>query len=90
MRDDGREPALLIRRARAEDAPALSLLAELDEAPVPAEPLLVGEVGGDVWVAVSMDSLDHIAHPFRRSGEVAELTVARARQLRHTLTGERP
>ena len=51
------DPALLIRRATPEDAAALALLAELDESPVPAEPLLVGEVGGRVWVAVSLVSL---------------------------------
>jgi hypothetical protein len=76
------DPTLLIRRATPEDAAALALLAELDESPVPAEPLLVGEVGGRVWVAVSLVSLQHIADPFQRSGEIAELALGRARQLR--------
>ena len=76
------DPTLLIRRATPEDAATLALLAELDESPVPAEPLLVGEVGGRVWVAVSLVSLQHIADPFRRSGEIAELALERARQLR--------
>lgn len=76
------DPTLLIRRASPDDAAALARLAELDEAPVPREPLLVGEVGGRVWVAVSLVSLDHIADPFERSGEIAALAVERARQLR--------
>jgi hypothetical protein len=73
----------LIRRARPDDAAVVARLAELDEAPVPAAPLLIGEVGGRVWVAVSLDTLDHIADPFERSGEIAELAMQRARQLRH-------
>jgi hypothetical protein len=76
------EPTLVIRRARPDDAAALARLAELDEAPVPPEPLLVGEVGGRIWVAVSLVSLDHVADPYRRSGEIADLARERARQLR--------
>ena len=76
------EPTLLIRRAAPGDAPGLALLAELEGRPVPPEPLLVAEVGGRLWVAVSLAGLEHIADPFMPSGAVAELTVARARQLR--------
>jgi len=83
------EPTLVIRRARPDDAAALAGLAELDEAAVPEEPLLVGEVGGRLWVAVSLASLDHIADPFQRSGEIAELVTERARQLCHPLPSAR-
>jgi hypothetical protein len=79
---DRDEPTLVIRPARREDAAALARLAELDEAPVPPAPLLVGEVGGRPCVAVSLVNLDVIADPFRWSGPIAELAVARARQLR--------
>ncbi len=82
MTDCARESTLLIRRADPDDAPALALLAELDEAPVPPAPLLVGEVAGRLWAAVSLVNLEHIADPFRRSAEIAELTAERARQLR--------
>jgi hypothetical protein len=82
MSDLTPEPTLVIRRARPDDTAALARLAELDEAPVPDEPLLVGEVGGRIWVAVSLVSLGHIADPYQRSGEIAELAVQRARQLR--------
>jgi hypothetical protein len=82
MSDLAPEPTLLIRRADPDDAPALARLAELDEAPVPPGPLLVGEVGGRLWVAVSLVNLEHIADPFQRSAGIAELTAARARQLR--------
>ena len=76
------EPTLVIRRAQSEDAAALARLAELDEAPVPPQPLLVGEVGVRLWVAVSLISLEHIADPFEPSDEIAGLAVERARQLR--------
>jgi hypothetical protein len=89
MSGSPRDPALVIRHARPEDAAALARLAELDEAPVPAGPLLVGEVGGRVWVAVSLSSLAHIADPFQRSGEIAELAVQRARQLRDPVPSAR-
>jgi hypothetical protein len=84
------DPTLLIRRAAPDDAAALALLSELDEAPVPPEPLLVGEVGGRAWVAVSLVTLDHIANPFERSGEIAELARERARQLRGEPTPPAP
>jgi hypothetical protein len=76
------DPTLVIRRASPDDAVALTRLAALDEAPVPPQPVLVGEVGGRLWVAVSLVNLDHIADPFEWSGEIAALAVARARQLR--------
>jgi hypothetical protein len=73
---------VLIRRGHPDDAPAVARLADLDEAPVPPAPLLLGEVAGELWVAVSLLTLDHIADPFRRSAEIADLTMRRARQLR--------
>jgi hypothetical protein len=77
-------PAVTIRPATARDADRVRILAELDEAPVPAQPLLLAFVGEELWVALSLRSRERIADPFRASGEVAELVVERARQL----TGE--
>jgi hypothetical protein len=82
MSDTTPEPTLVIRRARPDDAAALARVAELDDARVPAGPLLVGEVGGRIWVAVSLVSREDIADPYQRSGEIAGLVRERARQLR--------
>ena len=76
-----RSPAVTIRWATPSDAPALELLAELDEAPVPAAPLLLAFVGDELWAAVSPGSGALICDPFRPSGEVAELVRERGRQL---------
>ncbi|HET8977896.1 MAG TPA: hypothetical protein VFN87_07045 [Solirubrobacteraceae bacterium] len=86
-RGGGARPAapfaeLRLRRAQPDDTAAIARLAELDGAPVPASPVLVTEAGGELWVAVSLVSLEHVAHPFRPSGEVVELALARARQMR--------
>ena len=75
------ESELVIRPAYPDDAPALARLAELDESEIPAGPVLLGEVAGELWAAVSMGDLRHISHPFRPSGEIVELLRHRARQL---------
>src|SRR6188472_1870364 len=74
--------ALTIRSALPADHDALVQLAELDSQPVPDEPLLVGEVGGELWAAVSLDGAITVADPFRPSAEVVLLLHERARQLR--------
>jgi hypothetical protein len=74
--------ALVIRSAGPADATRLRRLAELDDRPLPPEPLLVAEVDGRLWAAVSLAGLEHIADPFQPSAAVTELAVARARQLR--------
>lgn len=77
----GWELELVIRPARPGDTAAIAHLAELDESPVPPPPLLVAEVGGTVWAAVSVHTLQTVADPFRPSGEVVALAVQRARHL---------
>lgn len=69
---------LVIRRASPEDGVALARLAELDEAAVPPPPVLVAEIDGELWAALSETSLGHIAHPFRPSGQIVELLRLRA------------
>jgi len=76
-----RSPAVTIRWATAEDAAKLAILAEFDEATVPAAPVLLGFVGDELWVAASVSTGATISNPFRRSSEVAELVLERARQL---------
>lgn len=76
-----RRPAVTIRWATAADAEPVQLLAELDEAPVPPPPLLVGLVGDELWVAMSAATGAVISHPFRASHPVAALVAESARQL---------
>jgi hypothetical protein len=71
-----------IRYAREADADALDRLAQLDSQSTPNGPVLVGEVAGEIWAAVSLGDYQVVADPFRPSGELAFLLVERARQLR--------
>jgi hypothetical protein len=70
-----------IRRAYPDDALALERLAGLDSKRLPAGRLLVAEVDGELWAAVSLDAAGDVADPFRRSGELVLLLHERARQL---------
>jgi hypothetical protein len=74
--------ALTIRLATPSDAEALAALAALDSQDSPRDPVLVGEVAGEIWAAVSLDDYTVLSDPFRPAGEVAWLVVERARQLR--------
>jgi hypothetical protein len=78
---------LTIRLAAPDDDLAVARLAALDEAPLPESPLLLGEVSGELWVAVSLSSAAIIADPFRPTAELAFIVLERARQLRGPLTG---
>ena len=80
--------ALTIRLATPSDADALATLAALDGQDAPQDPVLVGEVGDEIWAAVSLDDYALVSDPFRPAGEVAWLLVERARQLR--TNGNRP
>jgi hypothetical protein len=59
-------------------------VAALDSAKVPAAPLLVGEVDGQVRVAMSIREGDSIADPFSPTGELRELLAAHAANLRRS------
>jgi hypothetical protein len=74
-------PALIIRWASAADAARVDLLAQLDDASVPHPPVLLGFVGDELWVALSLDTGALISNPFRASAEVAGLVLERGRQL---------
>jgi hypothetical protein len=71
-----------IRYGREADAEALTRLSQLDSHDELEGFVLVGEVAGEIWAAVSLANLQVIADPFRPSGELAFLLVERARQLR--------
>jgi len=81
---DEYSPALTLRYAVPADAGALDRLAQLDSRHAPRGVVLVAEVGGGLWAAISVDDHDVIADPFRPTGELVELLVERARQLRRS------
>jgi hypothetical protein len=62
-----------IRPAYPDDAPALWRLAALDSSSIPAEPLLVAEVEGELRVAVSASDMRAIADPFHPTAHVVEM-----------------
>jgi len=57
-------------------------VAALDSAKVPAAPLLVAEVDGQVRVAMSIHQGTSIADPFHPTSELLELLSAHAASLR--------
>jgi hypothetical protein len=75
-------PSITIRYARSDEAPELARLAELDSSHAPHGVVIVAEVAGAMWAAVSLDDGHAVADPFRPSGELAFLLLQRARQLR--------
>jgi hypothetical protein len=75
------EEAITIRYAVADDALALGRLATVDSRPMPAQPILVAEVDGELRAALSMVDGAVIADPFHRTAPLAELLAARAVQL---------
>jgi hypothetical protein len=70
-----------IRLATPADAHALHRLAALDSTRFDGGEALVAEVGDELWAAVSLTGGAVMADPFRPSGELLALLVARARQL---------
>lgn len=71
-----------IRLARPADERGVADLAELDSAARPADPVLLAEVDGALWAAVSLADDAAVADPFRPSGELVGLLRERAGQLR--------
>jgi hypothetical protein len=83
---------ITIRFAYPDDAAALQGLAALDSKPVPPGPLLVAEVAGELWAAISVTGeAGPIADPFRHTAELVVLLRERADRLtRGTATGRAP
>ena len=85
--DDGL--AFTIRFAYPDDDRALRRLADLDSKPPPGGPLLVAEVDGELWAAVSLNAATYaIADPFRHTA--ALLALLRERALLLTRDGRHP
>jgi len=79
--------ALTLRYALPGDAAALDRLAQLDSRRAPRGVVLVAEVGGELWAAISLDDRHAVADPFRPTGELVALMLERARQLRRAERG---
>ncbi len=69
---------ITIRPGYADDHLALARLAALDSAAVPAEPLLVAELDGELSAALSLADDTSIADPFRPTADIVALLRAHA------------
>ncbi len=79
--------ALTIRLAVPADEPALADLASLDSSRPPRGLVLVAEVRGELWAALSLDDGHAVADPTRPSGELLWLLLQHGRRLRHRERG---
>jgi hypothetical protein len=75
------EPDIRLRWASEDDESVLRTLAALDGAAVPARPVLIGEVEGHPWAAISACTGELVADPFRPTASVRELLRVRAEQI---------
>jgi hypothetical protein len=80
---------LTIRFARPDEAEALAALARLDSSRAPQGTVLVADVRGELWAAVSVDDGHAVANPFRPSGELTFRLGEHAREL-HRGSGDGP
>ena len=71
-----------IRWAAPDDLPALERLAGLDSKRLPAGPLLVAAVDGELWAGFSVLEDAAFADPFRPSSDLVALLQKRAGQMR--------
>jgi hypothetical protein len=72
---------ITIRLALPHDNVALTRLAELDSAPIPAGTVLIAEANGQLRAALSLSDGASIADPFHPTAATLQLLVARAAQL---------
>lgn len=71
---------ITIREATREDRPALSRLAQLDEAPEPGGQVLLGFVDGRLAAARPLGRGAAVADPFMRTAHLVELLDFQARR----------
>jgi hypothetical protein len=79
---------VILRYAGDDDTEALAALADLDSSRAPRGAVIVAEVDGELWAAVSLDDGHAIAHPFRPSGELTFRLAERARELNRAARGK--
>jgi hypothetical protein len=83
------ESGVTIRRAGPADVDAIARLARLDASRPPGGEVLVAEVAGEPWAALSLDDFHAVADPFRPSGELLFLLVEHARNMQRGRPRER-
>lgn len=74
-------PVISIRAATDADERALTRLAALDSAPIPAAPLLIAEVDGRPEAALSVVDSTSVADPFAPTAELVDLLRVHALHL---------
>jgi len=80
-------PEITIRAARAEDMGDVARVAGRDTEELPAGPLLVAKVSGDVRAVLSLSDGTIIADPFHRTAELVEMLKIRAGAITHARNG---
>ena len=75
-------PTVVIRAARGSDGPALRRLAELDSHDELTGDVLIAEADDEVVAALSVNTGERVADPFRHTADVVDLLAYRARGLR--------
>ena len=73
---------ITIRPLQDGDRPAVELLAQLEERPVPRGQLLLAEVEGSVEAAIAVETRETVANPFSGSAGAVSLLHVRAAQVR--------
>jgi hypothetical protein len=73
---------ITIRLAHCHDRHDLRVLAQLDSAAVPGDPVLLAEVGGELRAALSLRDGEAVADPFVPTAHLVALLNAHAEQLR--------
>jgi hypothetical protein len=71
-----------VRRYRPKDAAALRRISQLEGRPLPAEPMLVAEVDGQLLAARSLARRETVADPFHHTAGLIELLDLRSAHLR--------
>jgi hypothetical protein len=70
-----------LRHAFPDDAAVVARLAALDSRPVPPAPLLLAEIDGEPWAALSLKTGATVADPFRPTAALLDLLSRRHTQL---------
>jgi hypothetical protein len=78
------DAAVTIRYAGPADAAALERLAQLEGERLVDGPMLVAQVGDELWAAVELDGPQVLADPFRPSAELLLTVAGRAAQIRRS------
>jgi hypothetical protein len=78
--------SVTIRHIGPGDVEALRRLASMDSSREPTGEILVADVGGELWAAISVDDRHTVADPFHPTRELVSLLRERARQVRRPTT----